>query len=123
MMNTSNVLPTKIDLHRAEGYLEISWSDGAHCRYPLPNLREACPCVQCRGGHEFMGSKFAPENILALKPKRSYVLERMDMVGNYALQPLWDDGHQTGIYTWGYLKSLCPPAESTADTGANPTTG
>jgi len=107
-----NAVPKNIDLNKTESYLEITWKDETVCRYPLSHLREACPCVQCRGGHEYMGSEFAPDNILELKPARSYNIESIDVVGNYAIQPLWDDGHQTGIFTWGYLKSLCPPVQS-----------
>lgn len=65
--------------------------------------------VQCRGGHEFMGREHDPENILVLIPKRSYVMTTLEMIGNYAIQPTWDDGHHTGIYTWDYLRHLCPP--------------
>ncbi|MEO0565202.1 MAG: gamma-butyrobetaine hydroxylase-like domain-containing protein, partial [Chloroflexota bacterium] len=65
--------PTRIDLNRAEAFLEITWQDGAICRYPLSHLREACPCVECRGGHEYMGNQFAPDNILTLTPARSKV--------------------------------------------------
>ncbi len=104
--------PKAINLYRAEGYLEISWSDGETCQYPLSNLREACPCVECRGGHANMGRDHDPDNILQLKSKRSYNVTGLDRVGNYALQPTWDDGHHTGIYTWEYLRRLCP-AEDT----------
>jgi len=101
--------PTRIDVNRSESYLEIEWEDGAVCRYPLSHLREACPCVECRGGHENMGAANLPDNILTLQPMRSYGIEGIEPVGNYAIQPLWDDGHQTGIYTWGYLRRICPP--------------
>lgn len=37
------------------------------------------------------------------------------LVGNYALQFAWDDGHHTGIYTWEYLKRLCPPEAAKGD--------
>ncbi len=100
--------PTGITLNKTEGYLEIQWADGAECRYPLPQLREACPCVECRGGHQFMGAAHAPDDILKLIPARSYAVTQIQMVGNYAIQPTWDDGHQTGIYTWDYLRLLCP---------------
>jgi len=63
--------PTGITLNKNEGYLEISWDDGVVCHYPLSHLREACPCVECRGGHEFMGSAYDPADLLELKPKRS----------------------------------------------------
>jgi DUF971 family protein len=88
--------------------LEILWSDGVTCKYPLPNLREACPCVECRGGHARMGSEYDPDDILKLVPKRSYAVTSLEIVGNYALMPVWDDGHSTGIFTWEYLRRLCP---------------
>ncbi len=106
------VLPKAITLNKQESYLEITWNDDRVCRYPLSHLREACPCVECRGGHQFMGPQFAPDNILELKPKRSYIITDLARVGNYALQPVWDDNHSTGIYTWDYLRQLCPPKES-----------
>jgi DUF971 family protein len=100
--------PTGITLNKTDSVLEIAWSDGAVCRYPLAGLREACPCVECRGGHEFMGREHDPKDILELKPRRSYTITSLELVGNYALQPTWDDGHHTGIYTWEYLRRLCP---------------
>jgi DUF971 family protein len=101
-------LPKGITLNKTEGYLEIQWNDGDTCHYPLSHLREACPCVECRGGHERMGREYDPEDILKLIPRRSYGVSDMQLVGNYALQPIWDDGHQTGLYTWEYLRRLCP---------------
>jgi DUF971 family protein len=100
--------PTGITLNQPEKILEITWADGQICRYPLDQLREACPCVECRGGHQFMGMAFAPDNILTLKPRRSYAVVQLNPVGNYGLQPVWDDGHSTGLYTWEYLRHICP---------------
>jgi DUF971 family protein len=105
-----NLVPRNVTLNKTEGYLQIDWSDGETCRYPLSHLREACPCVECRGGHANMGRDHDPEHILRLIPKRSYTCTQLDLVGNYALMPTWDDGHHTGIYTWDYLRRLCPPA-------------
>ena len=102
------IQPTAMTLNKREGYLEIHWNDGTICQYPLPELREACPCVECRGGHEFMGSAYDPHDLLELKPARSYTITGLVQVGNYAIQPTWDDGHSTGIYTWSYLRDLCP---------------
>src|SRR5258706_16367082 len=107
--------PTGITLDKPGAQLVITWSDDTTCHYPLANLREACPCVECRGGHQNMGKHTDPDNILSptlsltLSPARSYVIESVELVGNYALQPFWDDGHHTGIYTWEYLKRLCVP--------------
>ncbi len=110
------IRPKSVTLNKTTGYLEIVWGDDRVCQYPLSHLREACPCVECRGGHQFMNQQYDPENILVLKPKRSYAIESLDLVGNYALQPSWDDGHHTGIYTWEYLRRLCPP-EAQSDVG------
>lgn len=100
--------PVNMTLNKREGYLQIEWDDGQMCQYPLPELREACPCVECRGGHAFMGSAYDPDNLLELKSARSYSVVSLVQVGNYAIQPTWDDGHATGIYTWEYLRKLCP---------------
>lgn len=113
--------PTNITLDKPAGVLVINWPDGQTCRYPLPQLREACPCVECRGGHENMGRAGEPDDLLTLQltltPARSYVVENISLVGNYALQCFWSDGHHTGIYTWDYLKRLCPtaPVENNAN--------
>lgn len=103
-----NITPKGITLNKNESYLEIIWSDNKVCRYPLGHLREACPCVECRGGHQYMGAKYDPTDILKLTPARSYKIEDLQLVGNYAIQPLWDDGHSTGIYSWDFLRRVCP---------------
>lgn len=107
------IRPTAMTLNKIEGYLQISWNDGTVCKYPLSALREACPCVECRGGHERMGRDFDPDNILELKPKRVYTMTSLEQIGSYAIQPVWDDGHNSGIYTWEYLRRLCPPSDET----------
>lgn len=113
-MATMTPRPTGITLDKTAGELIIAWADGATCHYPLSHLREACPCVECRGGHENMGASHDPEHILVLKPARSYTVDRLELVGNYGLQPFWDDQHHTGIYTWEYLRRLCPPSDSSS---------
>ena len=109
---TTGLRPTGVNLFKHEGILEIAWNDGTICRYPLSQLREACPCVECRGWHQFMGREHDPDDLLRLIPKRSYAITGLEMVGNYALQPVWDDGHHTGLYTWEYLRHLCPVEET-----------
>ncbi len=110
-----SILPVAVNVYRETALLEIRWSDDTVCTYPLSHLREACPCVECRGGHEKMGRAHDPDSILVLKPKRAYGLVNLYPVGNYALQPEWDDGHHTGIYSWEYLRRLCPPSASSTD--------
>jgi DUF971 family protein len=102
--------PTAIQLDRGRGRLIIPWDDGHVSEYPLMGLREACPCVECRGGHENMGGPADPGvfDLIALSPTKSYVVRRIMPVGNYAIQLEWDDEHHAGIYTWAYLRDLCP---------------
>jgi DUF971 family protein len=108
------IIPTNITLEQSTGYLIIDWSDGRTCRYPVGPLRLACPCAECRGGHENMGRQGDPKNLLDLIPLQTYTVDRLELVGNYALQFYWNDGHHTGIYTWEYLYRLCPAEETNA---------
>lgn len=104
-------LPAGITLDQKSNTLIIRWNDGRVCSYPVGPLRLACPCVECRGGHANMGSHTDPRNLLDLIPTQVYTVEKVEIVGNYALQFYWSDGHHTGIYTWDYLYRLCPPEE------------
>ena len=105
--------PIAITLDRTRRLLIISWEKAHQSESPLAGLREACPCVECRGGHENMGAPPDPDvfNLIPLAPTKSYAVTKIIPVGNYALQPEWSDGHHTGIYTWAYLRGLCPCAE------------
>ena len=111
------VKPKGITLNKTESYLEIIWSDNRVCRYPLSHLREACPCVECRGGHANMGAHNDPDDILKLTPARSYKVEDLQLIGNYALQPVWDDGHNSGLYTWEYLYKIYPDDSNSEENG------
>jgi DUF971 family protein len=106
--------PTDVTLNQRTGELIITWPDGRVCHYPLDRLRLACPCAECRGGHEQMGPAFDPPDILHVAPTRPYQVEQVVQVGNYALQFFWDDGHHAGIYTWDYLYRLCPAEQTDA---------
>ena len=101
-------LPQNVTLDQSSNTLLIVWSDGVSCRYPLTPLRLACPCAECRGGHENMGRRGDPDDLLALKSERVFRVTHIEVIGNYALQLVWDDGHSAGIYTWEYLRRLCP---------------
>lgn len=108
----AGIVPTNITLDQKTSNLIIDWSDGRTCSYPLSPLRLACPCVECRGGHENMGLQGDPTSLNDLIPLRTYQVEQVEIVGNYALQFVWDDGHNSGIYTWDYLYRLCPPMDA-----------
>ncbi len=101
--------PKNIAVSRSKGLLIIDWKDNHHSEYPLKGLRIACPCVACRGGHSKMGGAGTPAMLEGeIEPGASAELEGLEIVGNYGLQIVWKDGHSHGIYTWGYLRQLCP---------------
>jgi len=107
----SNALkPAKISVSKSEAVLHITWENETESRLPLAGLRAACPCAECKGGHENMGQPGSPSLMkTTLKPGQSASLERVELVGNYAIQMVWGDGHAYGIYSWAYLQDLCPP--------------
>jgi len=101
--------PLEITASRSRRVLTIVWEDAHRSEYPLAGLRAACPCAECRGGHQNMGETPTPLMLeRPLGPNVSSELEEIVSVGNYALQPRWKDGHAYGIYTWGYLRQICP---------------
>lgn len=106
------VIPANITLNQRSEELVIEWTDGRTCSYPLGPLRLACPCVECRGGHDRMGREHDPKSLADLIPLTRVTAERVELVGNYALQFFWSDGHNTGIYTWDYLYRLCPTEDA-----------
>jgi DUF971 family protein len=104
--------PVNIAASRSRGMLLIDWDDSHHSAYPLAGLRAVCPCAECRGGHENMGLPGSPDMLQRpLSPSQSGELESLEIVGSYALQPIWKDGHRYGLYTWGLLRQLCPCGE------------
>ncbi len=101
--------PTGVTASRSRGLLIIEWDDGHHSEYPLAGLRSACPCAECRGGHENMSAHGSPDMLsLPLHSGPAFELEALERAGTYALQPVWKDGHRFGLYTWDYLRELCP---------------
>lgn len=84
---------------------DITWNDGHFGSYPSWYLRENCPCASCvdeYSGERRVGHGNIPAGI-----------ERVSVspVGNYALGFAWSDGHSTGIYTFDYLRKICPCPE------------
>ena len=106
--------PTRLHLKKNDR-LEIDWADGHQCVYTLPYLRSMCPCAQCRTVREGQ----SPHNLqsptrkplLTILPgnfsEKLTVLDAQ-LVGNYALKIEWSDGHDSGIYSFDYLRSICP---------------
>ncbi len=92
--------PTDIKLKRAEGILEISWSDEAPRRHAGRQLRCQCFCAGCvdeRTGVRTLDFDSVPDNV---------GITHIELVGNYALQLSFSDGHNTGIYSWDRLHRM-----------------
>ena len=89
--------------------LAIVWSDGTESYLPLEHLRRACPCAACGGEPDVMGNIDRPH--LAYSDA-SFRLRGYALVGGYALQPTWEDGHGTGLYTFPFLQRLAAAEEN-----------
>ena len=90
--------------------LAIRWEDGREDFIPLESLRRFCPCAACLGEQDIFGKTYRP-------PQRPYSAESFELrklprVGNYAIQPLWGDGHATGLYTWEWLRRISDAVKS-----------
>ncbi len=95
-------IPVPLAIHRGERDLTITWAPDHRGIYAARELRIQCHCAQCRD--EFTGRLLlepgaVPDDITA---------RRVELVGSYAIRIDWSDGHGTGIYTYQYLRSLCP---------------
>jgi len=101
--------PTRIHADRAQGRLEIDWSDGHQTVYDTTTLRWLCPCAYCRGEAGLPGWL---DSAPTLTPDQTRLVD-VQLVGSYALCPTWADGHHTGYYTFDRLRADCPCPEDT----------
>ena len=98
MANLESQYPTEINHIKADGIVRITWDDGHVGEYPQQYLRGYCPCALCQGHGAQRKFVSAPEA----------KLQEIRAVGNYAIEFRWHDGHSTGIYSYDYLRALCP---------------
>ncbi|MBM3735770.1 MAG: DUF971 domain-containing protein [Acidobacteria bacterium] len=112
-MNHSANDPEHIAISKSKG-IRIDWKDGHASHYPVALLRDECPCASCTGAHgtepqRTTYSKPDPSPFPMFKP----ALKMLDAeaVGAYAVRISWNDGHNTGIYSWTHLRKICPCAE------------
>ena len=88
--------------------LAIKWDDGTESFILFEKLRRACPCAGCKGEVDVMGNLYKnPDRPLAAN---AFQLIRLEPVGTYAIQPVWADGHATGIYSFDYLRRVAAAA-------------
>jgi DUF971 family protein len=102
--------PTDVKVYVTTGEgVQITWSDGHTSRYPFPYLRDLCPCALCNDEREKKAHSAAPAPS-ALLPmfKPRVTAKSANVVGNYAIQIMFSDGHTTGIYSYEHLREICP---------------
>jgi DUF971 family protein len=107
----TNPVPIKIKLAGENNTLAVEWSDGHASAFPYKYLRDHCPCATCTGAHGTEPATPTPLPMFGSKPLKP---DRAELVGRYALQIFWNDGHSSGIYSFEYLRDLCPCAECKA---------
>jgi DUF971 family protein len=114
--------PKSLNLKRTES-LEIVWSDDRHSTYSISLLRTMCPCAQCR----IVRTGTDPHSLTPQQPKKSSLtilpgnfseplsVLHAELVGNYALRIDWSDQHNSGIYSFAYLRELDSERKLTTD--------
>jgi len=98
-----------LDIQPIGNELAVKWDDGGESFIPLETLRRCCPCAGCKGETDIMGNLYKnPAQPLSAK---AFELKRIVTVGGYAIQPVWADGHATGIYSFDYLRRIAGEKE------------
>ena len=105
--------PTTVKIHVKSGAgVDITWADSHSSHFDFPFLRENCPCATCndeRAKKESAPTPLSSPLLPMYKPKAR--AESASQVGNYAIQIFFSDGHSTGIFSYDYLRMLCPCPE------------
>ncbi len=91
-------IPTEIKLHQLSREMELTFTDGSHFRLTYEYLRVFSPSAEVRG--------HGPGQETLQTGKRNVEIKAIEPVGNYAVQPIFSDGHDSGIYSWDLLYSL-----------------
>jgi len=93
--SVGDIKPVPLEVTRANEWdVRIRWSDGHDAIYPAAYLRQRCPCAVCL---EATPSEHAGTHPLAIAA-----------VGQYAIRLAWSDGHASGVYSYDYLRRICP---------------
>ena len=90
--------PTEIRLRQKSCVLQVGFDDGSEFELPFEYLRVHSPSAEVRG--------HGPGQDVLQTGKENVGIERLEPVGHYALKIVFDDGHDTGLYTWNYLYEL-----------------
>jgi DUF971 family protein len=98
-----NYYPVQIK-RNDDGSLSVKWNDDKISEIQLTKLRDECPCVNCKGESVILESYIPIKS--PFKAAGFYEIKSIEPVGNYAVQIFWQDGHDTGIYSWDILRNI-----------------
>lgn len=98
--------PLKIQRLADTQSLRIEWADGHLCEMPYDYLRRWCPCAACN--HSRSEADKGLRIVTEEPPAESLQIDEIGLVGTYAVSLVWSDGHDTGIYTFRFMRDLCP---------------
>lgn len=90
--------PTEIKLSKDRRMLAVAFDDGFRAELPAELLRVLSPSAEVQG--------HSPEQRVTVPGKKNVAILRVEPVGNYAVRIVFDDGHDTGLYVWTYLREL-----------------
>ncbi|WP_251977069.1 gamma-butyrobetaine hydroxylase-like domain-containing protein [Salinicola avicenniae] len=96
-------IPNRVHYHKAQRELELGYPDGSTYRLPIELLRVYSPSAEVQGHH--------PSEAVLQTGKRDVGLLDIAQAGRYALKLHFDDGHDTGLYTWAYLHEMATHRE------------
>ncbi len=102
-----------VDLQQIGDELAIKWDDGSESYVKLEKLRRHCPCAGCKGEMDVMGHIY--KNPAKPLPPPAFQLRRIASVGGYAIQPIWGDGHSTGLFAFDYLRKVADGIDAEAE--------
>ena len=106
------VTPAKVRVMKSEGTgVAIEWKDGHRSQWNFAWLRNACPCATCNDERTKAGREVGAARPKAGGPLVMYEAPPRPLevtpVGRYAIRFKWNDGHESGIYSWEYLRRMC----------------
>ncbi|MCB0834410.1 MAG: DUF971 domain-containing protein [Bacteroidetes bacterium] len=104
-MSELNSTAEDVTVNRPESIMTVTWSDRHQSSYSFALLRSICPCAYCDTGKH--GGPARDEAAIRPADFKDIQVQRVEEVGHYALRFVWSDGHDSGIYSYEYLRTRC----------------
>ena len=104
----SDLKPVSITANRQSAEMTVVWQDQHTSVYPFYLLRAGCPCASCRGEDNMRPEPDDAVFHAVFEDSPKTRMSKVEGVGSYGITVEWEDGHHFGIYSWPYLRALCP---------------